>query len=485
MKWSVSWLVFLILVLSLSCSRQPEEGVLPQVRPAVADGSSVMALLKEIEGQLDRVETLTARGPELDKQSFEFDLSRAVMIGPESARLTVAVFTDFQCSPHCRACAEVLRELISRHPAEVRLAFFNYPLNSDCNPEVARSRSAKSCLFAEASLAAHEQGKFLEMHDWLFEHQGRADLDSILEFARTLGMDETALRESLASHQHRARVIEQAKQLVPAGVQGVPAVFINGRMVHKAGWSRPRDFFNLVASLLGKDEMAAARVVDDPRSLPEARVILGDGTRLEDRLQGIEARLKDLEAPGGRPAREMLRAPGPDHEFKFRTQDRPAWGPEDAPVQAVLFYDLLDPDTEAALELAFELHQRFPRQLRIVFKVLPARRDPLSAEAHQAALAADEQGRFREAALRLAQVHDNLTPELIREIMVQVGVSLEAYDRPETQRKLRRRLTEDHADARRTRLSRTPALFLDGKHQPRLEHEFLAREIAKIAEERE
>jgi protein-disulfide isomerase len=42
---------------------------------------------------------------------------------------------------------------------------------------------------AEAALAAHEQGKFWEMHDKLFANQQGLDKDSLVKYASELGLD--------------------------------------------------------------------------------------------------------------------------------------------------------------------------------------------------------------------------------------------------------------------------------------------------------
>lgn len=78
--------------------------------------------------------------------------------GSEDAAVTIVEYSDFQC-PYCNQLAPVLDELKKAYPDDVRLIFRHFPLASIHD---------KALLAAQAAEAAGKQGKFWEMHDFLF-----------------------------------------------------------------------------------------------------------------------------------------------------------------------------------------------------------------------------------------------------------------------------------------------------------------------------
>lgn len=78
--------------------------------------------------------------------------------GPENADMTIVLYSDFQC-PACAQAAPNLQLFEALYPDRVRVIYRNYPL----------SQHDKALLAAEAAEAAGLQGKFWEMHDFLFE----------------------------------------------------------------------------------------------------------------------------------------------------------------------------------------------------------------------------------------------------------------------------------------------------------------------------
>jgi DNA-binding ferritin-like protein len=138
--------------------------------------------------------------------------------GPSSALVTLVEYGDFDC----RFCAEahwVVRELSVRFAPCLRVVFRHSPRSFD-HPHAA--------LAAEAAEAAAEQGKFWDMHDCLFEHQGALEAVHLLGYAQWLRLDDGKFADALRARSYRARVRRDQLTGIRSRVISSPAFFING-----------------------------------------------------------------------------------------------------------------------------------------------------------------------------------------------------------------------------------------------------------------
>jgi len=86
----------------------------------------------------------------------------------------------------------------------------------------------------EAGQCAHEQGKFWEMHDRMFEHQDKLAIDDLRAAARELGMDGEKFDACLDGGKFAEHIQAEIAAGQEAGVAGTPAFFINGRLLSGA-----------------------------------------------------------------------------------------------------------------------------------------------------------------------------------------------------------------------------------------------------------
>jgi protein-disulfide isomerase len=146
------------------------------------------------------------------------DPERDHIRGPAKAKVTVLEYGDFEC-PYCGQAEEPIRALLADY-GDVRYVWRHLPLN-DVHPHAQ--------LAAEASEAAADQGKFWEMHDLLFAHQGELRLVDLVGYARQLGLDRQRFESDLRKHEGAARVAEDVDSADLSGVSGTPSFFVNGR----------------------------------------------------------------------------------------------------------------------------------------------------------------------------------------------------------------------------------------------------------------
>lgn len=143
--------------------------------------------------------------------------------GPEGAPVTIVEFSDFEC-PFCDRARQTAEQVVTAYAGKVRLVFRDYPL-----PFHAKAQKA-----AEAGHCANEQGKFWEMHDWMFSNQNKLEVAGLKEGAKGLGLDAAKFDACLDSGKFAGAVKKNTEAGEQAGVSGTPAFFINGRFLSGA-----------------------------------------------------------------------------------------------------------------------------------------------------------------------------------------------------------------------------------------------------------
>ena len=141
------------------------------------------------------------------------------LLGPEDARVTLVEYGDLECG-HCHQVQPIIRQLRERLGRRLRYVYRHFPL---------RSIHPNAQMAAEATEAAGAQGKYWEMHNFLFEHQGELDAEHLGKFASELGLDVPRFQRDLDEHVYAKKVEEDFRSGVRSGVNGTPTFFINER----------------------------------------------------------------------------------------------------------------------------------------------------------------------------------------------------------------------------------------------------------------
>jgi protein-disulfide isomerase len=165
---------------------------------------------------LDTLEHLPADGPSL---------------GPANAKVTVVVFSDFQC-PYCRELAKTLHDNIpQKYPTDVRIVFKDFPIDSI-------HKWARAASEAAHCLGSQKPGAFWAFHDWVFEHQQEVNetnlRDHVLTLAKQQNVDVAQVSSCMANHA-TAQEVNQNQQIGAAlQISQTPTTFVNGRMLSGA-----------------------------------------------------------------------------------------------------------------------------------------------------------------------------------------------------------------------------------------------------------
>jgi protein-disulfide isomerase len=140
--------------------------------------------------------------------------------GSESAKVTLVVFTDFQC-PACAQTQAALERITAEYGDRVRLVMRDYPLTQHADAEKA----------AEAAEAAREQGKYREYAVLLFQNQSALQTDKLKEYATRAGLDRVKFDAALDSGRFADKVQRDINDGRKVGVNSTPTAFANGLRV--------------------------------------------------------------------------------------------------------------------------------------------------------------------------------------------------------------------------------------------------------------
>lgn len=142
-------------------------------------------------------------------------------IGPADAKVTIIEAGCFSC-PYTKQAVPTVKQLISYYGDNVRFVYKDFPVSSS-------HEGAQEA--AEASHCAHEQDKYWEYHDLLFDNQGKTDFEDLVGFASDLNLDMDQFSECLTSHKYKPKVDSDFREAFEVGVYGTPTFFINDQVL--------------------------------------------------------------------------------------------------------------------------------------------------------------------------------------------------------------------------------------------------------------
>lgn len=153
------------------------------------------------------------------KLTFPVNETRDHIQGSPMAKVTLVQYGDYQC-PYCGEAYSIIKTIQKRFGSDLRFVFRNFPI-TEAHPFAETG--------AEIAEAAGAQGKFWEMHDYLYENQ--QSLSNVEFFARyaneKLGLDGKKLKKEVLAQAYTPRIKEDFMTGIRSGVNGTPTFFIN------------------------------------------------------------------------------------------------------------------------------------------------------------------------------------------------------------------------------------------------------------------
>jgi protein-disulfide isomerase len=162
-----------------------------------------------------------ARMPDDAGIVYNIDVTNSPVRGPKNAPIQIVEFSDFQC-PFCSEVQKTLEQVLKAFPKDVQLVYKQYPLNIH---QYARQAAA-------ASLFAHSQGKFWELHDRMFQNFTSITDLNIRKWAGELGLNLAEYDRAMQVGRFEPMIQKDTADGAAAKVMGTPTLFINGRRLH-------------------------------------------------------------------------------------------------------------------------------------------------------------------------------------------------------------------------------------------------------------
>lgn len=148
--------------------------------------------------------------------------------GKADSKVVLIEYGDYQC-PGCSSAYPIMKEVAETYKDKIAFVFRNYPLYTAHPNAFAAAATAE---------AAAVQGKFWEMHDYLYENQsswkdltGAQRTDFFASAANSLGLDGEKLRTQLTDAQIKRKINFDEALGKKDGVTGTPSFFLNGKNV--------------------------------------------------------------------------------------------------------------------------------------------------------------------------------------------------------------------------------------------------------------
>lgn len=150
--------------------------------------------------------------------------------GPERAKVSIVVFSDFMCE-QCKRASKYFDIVAANHRDDLRIVYVNYPSDRACNPNSDQTLHPGACVLARAAACARRQGRFWEFHDAVFADPEPVAPEKLPRYADRAGLAAPALEACIAEGDSAMGLASEIALAKSLGVHATPTSFINGRSV--------------------------------------------------------------------------------------------------------------------------------------------------------------------------------------------------------------------------------------------------------------
>jgi len=247
-----------VLILEFVCAAQNSSKAEPQ--PSLASlqrqldelKQSQQLILKEMDEIKKALHEKSARTDALVRPQIppvvSVNIHGEPFRGANNATIGMIEYSDFDCS----FCAKYAKEIYPKieheyiETGKIKYFFRDLPAPGDTN----------ALLKARLARCAGEQGKFWEMHDFLFTTPSMVLEQNVEPQAQALGLDAQKLNECFSSDRYEQNIQRSASSAAHWGIVGTPA-FLLGTL------SNDSDFLRATNVLVGAESYTSLKSILD------------------------------------------------------------------------------------------------------------------------------------------------------------------------------------------------------------------------------
>ena len=138
-------------------------------------------------------------------------------VGSKKPDVTIVEFMDYNCG-WCKKSMGEVASLVNSDK-NIKVIFKDFPIFGE-HSEYA----------AKAALAAEKQGKYWELHQAMFAHEGQVTTEVVNQLATAKGLDMTKLQADIASKEIGERIAANMQLAKNLAINGTPAFVIDDKV---------------------------------------------------------------------------------------------------------------------------------------------------------------------------------------------------------------------------------------------------------------
>lgn len=163
----------------------------------------------------------------------KLDVIKDRVYGKKDAKYKILVFSDFACG-HCSKASFNLKARVDENKDKVNLNYAFFPLDKDCNKNLAGKLSDYSCPSVKLALCAEKEGKLNDAIPYLYtkkpdaSKKEKTDVDKLI---KVMGKDLKLkdLKNCMSSDWLKKRIQEENDIYKGLTIRGTPIVLLNGK----------------------------------------------------------------------------------------------------------------------------------------------------------------------------------------------------------------------------------------------------------------
>jgi protein-disulfide isomerase len=216
---SVSTLAFVVPASAQSINDAQKKEIEALVRDYLLNNPEI---LREMANKLEEKDRLAEEGLRakalVASKDQVFKATGDAIVGNPTGDVTIVEFMDYNCG-WCKKSMVEVNELIKADP-NLKVVLKEFPIFGEHSEYAAR-----------AALAADKQGKYWQLHQAMFSHEGQVTTDVVNQLAEATGLDMARLTKDIESKEVGEKIAANLQLAKDLAINGTPAFVIDDKVV--------------------------------------------------------------------------------------------------------------------------------------------------------------------------------------------------------------------------------------------------------------